>query len=383
MKKRIMSLMLTVAAALSLCASALAAPAREAPHWQVYLDQGGLHWKGAGAAETGARAPIWQPAWLPEGWALEYGTTRDGVWPETYWEYLCGEETLSVSLCAPSDLFFCHWMGREASDKTPKKTAKIQGYQASFWQVGQESALAWEDRQGNLFVMLHSGSLTQAELEKIANSIVELTDPLPDYRLGWAPVQDREPRRSTTMPGYAADDGGTPDFIRFVYAAQPLRAPAGTPEIVAVRGVQARLWLGDPKETGTVVTSSLSGKTAEIPTEKTWSTLIWTDPETGICFRIRGNKLPKKTMLRMAESVEPGRAASWPAQTAAEGKTPAASAAASASSIAPEAGSDDPGASRQSWVADGWTAAITRADGTVERVPNFSGLYPGQELPKA
>lgn len=123
--------------------------------------------------------------------------------------------------------------------------------------------------------------------------------------------------------------GGNTAYTRFTYAKQPLNIPAGTPETVAVRGVQARLWLGDPKESGTVVTSSASGKTAEIPTEKTWSTLIWTDPETGICFRIQGNSLSNETVLRMAESVELGK------------------------------------------------AAITRADGAVERVPIFSELFPG------
>ena len=41
----------------------------------------------------------------------------------------------------------------------------------------------------------------------------------------------------------------------------------------------------------------------------------------------------------------------------------------------------DPSASRKSWVADGWKAVITRADGTVEQVPSFSELFPGQELP--
>ncbi len=35
----------------------------------------------------------------------------------------------------------------------------------------------------------------------------------------------------------------------------------------------------------------------------------------------------------------------------------------------------------QSWVADGWKATIERADGTVEEVPSFSDLFPGQELP--
>ena len=44
-------------------------------------------------------------------------------------------------------------------------------------------------------------------------------------------------------------------------------------------------------------------------------------------------------------------------------------------------GANDPNSSRQSWVADGWKATIERADGTVEEVPSFSDLFPGQELP--
>ena len=48
---------------------------------------------------------------------------------------------------------------------------------------------------------------------------------------------------------------------------------------------------------------------------------------------------------------------------------------------ASDGGANDPNSSRQSWVADGWKATIKRADGTVEEVPNFSDLFPGQELP--
>ena len=49
--------------------------------------------------------------------------------------------------------------------------------------------------------------------------------------------------------------------------------------------------------------------------------------------------------------------------------------------FATDGGSNDPNSSHQSWVADGWKAIIERADGTVEEVPSFSDLFPGQELP--
>lgn len=75
----------------------------------------------------------------------------------------------------------------------------------------------------------------------------------------------------------------------------------------------------------------------------------------------------------MAESVALIEAVPVSSQSAAESETPSMNAATPSS--------NDPNASRQSWVADGWKAVITRADGTVEKVPNFSELFPGQELP--
>ena len=197
---------------------------------------------------------------------------------------------------------------------------------------------------------------------------------MPEYHLGWAP-EGSGMSTVTTMPGYMRDIGNSPDYIRFFYATQPLTAPAGTPETVTVQGVQAQLWLGDPNATGVIVNSAITGRTAEIPTSDTWSTLIWTDLKTGICFCIQGHKLAKETMLRMAESVALSQAESTAAQPAAA-STPASTANTTGATDAA-----DPNASRQSWVADGWKAVITHADGTVENIPNFSELFPGQELP--
>lgn len=373
MKKRIISLMLAAFSTLALCTSAFAAEAKIFTHWNVYMENGAIFGSGSAVADAGTTAPAYRPAWLPEGWTLDSASVMGKAFPVTDWVYSNGEESLSFQCCAPFTFFFSHWMGEDFGVATPKKSVKIQGHPAIFWQVKQESALAWEDSRGNLFLLLHTGSLTQAELEKIANSIVELTEPMPEYHLGWAPEQSGM-LPSTAMPGYMRDAGKGPDYIRFSYATQPLTAPKGTPETVTVQGVQAQLWLGDPNATGVVVTSAISGETAEIPTSDTWSTLIWTDPETGICFCVQGHKLAKETMLRMAESVALSKAKPTVAQPVSTG-TPASTANAS--------GVTNPNASRESWVADGWKATVTHADGTVERVPNFSELFPGQEYPKA
>lgn len=374
MKKRIISLMLAACSVLVLCTSVFAAEAKTFAHWNVYMGNASLFCIGSGAADPNTPAPVYRPGWLPEGWTLDAASIQNGLFPETYWAYSNGEESLSLSCCAPSAYSFSAWMDRDAGVKALKKTTKIQGYPALFWQVNQTSALAWEDSQGRLFLLLHTGSLTQADLEKIAGSVAELTEPMPEYHLGWAP-EGSGMSTVTTMPGYMRDIGKSPDYIRFFYAMQPLTAPAGTPETVTVQGVQAQLWLGDPNATGVIVTSAITGRTAEIPTGDTWSTLIWTDPETGICFCIQGHKLAKETMLRMAESVALSQAESTAAQPAAV-STPAPTA-----NTASTTGAADPNASRQSWVADGWKAVITHADGTVENIPNFSELFPGQELP--
>lgn len=373
MKKQITSILLAAVMVLSLCTSALAAPAKTARHWQVHVENGSIYCKGPKTATTNTPIPVWQPTWLPEGWTLDMGSLWGGAFPVANWSYSNGDESLYFRCCANYDFSFCCWLDLEADENTPKKETKIQGYQADFWQVNGASALAWENNQGNLFLMLHNGSLTQTDLERIADSIVEVTEAMPEYQLGWTPDQDNELSRCTTMPGYVQDTGGTPNFIRFTYAAQPLTTPEGTPETITVQGVQAQLWLGDAKAEGTVVISSVSGKTVEIPNNNTWSTLMWTDPETGICFCIKGNKLTKEAMLRMAESAEPTKTALAPTQLVATSKTPTTNAAVPTS--------NDPNTSHQSWVADGWKAVITRADGTVEKVPSFSELFPGQELP--
>lgn len=303
MKKRIVSMLLAALTVLSLCTSALAAPVKTARHWRVYMDLGSLHLVGSKAAKADAKAPCWQPAWLPEGWALEYAASLDGVWAQTNWAYVHGEEVLELSCYTPSDFSFSHWMDFEASNKTPKKATKIQGYQADYWKVKQESALAWEDKAGNLFMLYHTGSLTQKDLEKVAGSVVELAEPMPDYRLGWVAGEGGRMTRTAAMPGYTHDVGGGHAFVRFDCAAQPLAAPEREPQAVTVQGVEAKLWLGDPKAKGTVVSGTVSGEVVEIPTEETWSTLLWTDPETGIHFRLKGSKLSKADMLRMAESV--------------------------------------------------------------------------------
>lgn len=302
MKKRIMSLMLAACTVLVLCTSAFAAEAKTFAHWNVYVENGGILYSCSEAAAANTTAPAYQPIWLPEGWTLDSASIMGLAFPVTDWAYSNGDESLSFRCCAPFAESFSSWLGNDVGVNTPKKATKIQGYPAIFWQAEQASALVWEDSQGRLFLLLHTGSLTQAEMEKIAGSVAELTTPMPEYHLGWAPEQSGM-STVTRMPGYMRAIGKSPDYIRFFYATQPLTAPEGTPEAVTVQGVEAQLWLGDPNATGIIVTSAITGETAEIPTSDTWSTLIWTDPETGICFCIQGHKLAKETMLRMAESV--------------------------------------------------------------------------------
>ena len=160
---------------LALCTSVLAAPAQTARHWQVYVENGSIYCKGPENATTSTPVPIWQPTWLPEGWTLDMGSIWGGAFPAANWTYSNGEESLYFRCCPPFDFSFCCWMDSEAGGKATKLQTKIQGYQANLWQINKESALAWEDQQGNLFLLLHSGSLTQANLEKIAGSMKEVS----------------------------------------------------------------------------------------------------------------------------------------------------------------------------------------------------------------
>ena len=184
---------------------------------------------------------------------------------------------------------------RRAAPAVKLQQVQVQGRSADFYQAGSTAYLFWEDEKGNLYYL--NGDLDRAAMIRMAESVKEDEGPgLPEYRLGWEPKEAKTGQKDI-LPGAVMVEAdrevpGRDDELcyAFDYSAEPLNAPEGAPETVEVKGAEAQFW-------------------------SEMSTLLWTDPETGICFRIKGHRLTKETMLRMAESVAPVKD---PAPTAAK-----------------------------------------------------------------
>ena len=74
-------------------------------------------------------------------------------------------------------------------------------------------------------------------------------------------------------------------------------------ETVTVNGTEAQFWQ-EKTQVLTVVTKTGDGETSTTLGGSVSSTLLWTDPETKINFRLEA-PFDRDTMIRMAESVSP------------------------------------------------------------------------------
>ena len=87
----------------------------------------------------------------------------------------------------------------------------------------------------------------------------------------------------------------------WTYSREALFGPKSTkPESVKVNGVQAQYWPGDLDAQSN--TASVSGTVTAVSTSADQlGTLLWTDPETKINFRLQA-PLDKDVMVCMGES---------------------------------------------------------------------------------
>lgn len=331
MKKQITSLLtgaLTLALALTMTATALAAPAGTAQsaaqtgaaqtqaaqtgnQWQRTWEGNRIRYTSPVPAE-GVRfgaPPAWRLTEAPEGWKLDGVSIGNGG--NSIWVYRKGADSLEFSCWHPHSGQARTMLRTEADAASVYHGASVNGASADFYQDEDEGILVWENGEGMLFRL--KAPLSQTELETIAAAAAQTqAEALPVYQLGWVPEGSTSTSRSTLREAVREFWTG-PDKVEFgwMYAAATagaLAEPEGTPETVTVKGVQAKYWAGDPAAEGCLTVSVGSGgapmqKVLEIPAEAQLSTLLWTDAATGVTFRIQG-KLDKATLLRMAESVK-------------------------------------------------------------------------------
>lgn len=331
MKKQLTSLLtgaLTLALALTMTATALAAPAGTAQAAaqtgaaQTQAAQTGSQWQRtwegnrirytspvpAEGVHFGA-PPAWRLTEAPEGWKLDGVSIGNGG--NSIWVYRKGADSLEFSCWYPHSGQARMMLRTEADAASVYHGASVNGASADFYQDEDEGILVWENGEGMLFRL--KAPLSQTELETIAATAAQTqAEALPVYQLGWVPEGSTSTSRSTLREAVREFWTG-PDKVEFgwMYAAATagaLAEPEGTPETVTVKGVQAKYWAGDPAAEGCLTISVGSGgapmqKVLEIPAEAQLSTLLWTDAATGVTFRIQG-KLDKAALLRMAESVK-------------------------------------------------------------------------------
>ena len=282
--------------------------------WLRELKGGGIYycWSKPDEVLQYTDLPSFRPTWLPEGFALSgVGTSPIGT-PNSSagWNYENGEGGLvSLTCYRPTDKPCGFGSGVEVDTAALLREAAVRGRSADFYQIQNVANLVWEDDAGNLFWL--QGGLDQATLEKIADSVkADGNEALPIYQMEWMP--DGFQRSASTVTPQMVTESWSRDTqadgqprirtrFRWYYSQEPQAAPVGTAETVTVKGIQARFWAADPEAEPSAVTSG--DKVISISsTEKQMNTLLWTDAQSGITFRLLA-PLDKDVMIRMAESV--------------------------------------------------------------------------------
>lgn len=288
---------------------------RQGKYWQRTVDGASFTYTSERPATPYTTPPTWRPSWLPAGWGLSEASTGT-----TWADYrFTGEEGRVTFSCAyPDNGSFGSTM-RDAKTVQNCRQVTIQGYPADLYVEDDWKYLVWEGQDGILFWF--SGSkISEADLLKMAESVQPVTQELPDYQLTWMPSGYTQYEHSTLGSAVQETWLGPDTSLTLLYAPEPVELPSGTPEAVEVNGLAAQYWGAEkPYEAGdssmTVNGEEIEGNQTEIggvtistgtivgPDAAGVNTLAWTDPDTGIYFRIQGT-VDKDTLLRIAEQVK-------------------------------------------------------------------------------
>lgn len=285
--------------------------------WEKVVDNGELRYKCDVKDVEYDTLPAWYSSWNGDGWGIASvdASMSGNGWVR--WKWQKGTSYIDFTCSYPCSYSMGQGMSAEAALNSQK--VSVNGHQAELYQEGSTCILVWEDDDGVLFWL--RGLRVDAEtLTDFAGSIRPCTAEtsssvtLPLVPKGYA----RMTRVASGNTAYEVWNGGNLCFT-WLCTDGPVAVPSGDSETVAVNGTEARFWAateepehiqspilvnGTPVEDGEAVIGSVTVTSATIPglQSKEVSTLVWTDPDSGLSFRLQG-ALNQETLIRMAEQM--------------------------------------------------------------------------------
>lgn len=293
-----------------------AAPAaKTGSHWKAVVEDGRLVYQ---CEEEGAKhdaPPAWRPAWLPEGWGLAEarGIGKGGSTASLHY-YDGGSGNIHFQCSYPGKASFSYgsFADLEEALKT-KRQVTVQGCTADLYteqgRFGQRSLLAWENGEGLLFY-LNGDNIAPEKLLQVAEHLTLSTGKGTAPEMKWLPKSSS--RYEQTSLGDLAQEIQLVQGTSVTLLAAPTALAVqeeGPGEAVQVNGREARYWAArEPAAPREMETENLGGVTVTYGVISGFgaadmSTLLWSDPDTGMNFRLLSG-LDKETTIRIAENVK-------------------------------------------------------------------------------
>ena len=265
--------------------------------------------------ESYATPPAWAPDWEEDGWGLASLDTTVSGNRQAQWVYQKGSERLSLTCSYPCSNSFSKTFPSEEAAQT-RQTVEINGCTADFYPDENGGLLAWEGNDGMFFWISGSG-VDQTTLLDFARSVRLKTETAKAYSLESVPsgytLSERSASGGTVYEVW--NKSGQSLTLTWLCTDNSVAEPSGEYAVVTVNGADARFWAasetpgsshltvnGVPVEGNQVQQSDVTitiGTVAGVQSGNV-STLVWTDPDSGLSFRLQG-ALAQKTLIRMAE----------------------------------------------------------------------------------
>lgn len=283
-------------------------------YWQRSVDGTSFDYTSERPLTPYTDPPAWSPAWLPDGWGL---SESSGGTSWSSYRYRGDTGTLTFCCEYPDGGSVGASVRYEQTVQNCRQVT-IQGRTADLYTEEERTYLVWEGQDGILF-WFSGNKISADDLIKVAESVQPVTGQMPDFQMTWVPDDytkyERVPRGNAVQETWLGPDTS----FTLLYAAVPLELPDGAPESLRVNGAEAQYWQAEePYESSggsmTVNGEPVEGSQAEVagvtvsvgtvvgPNAAGVNTLAWTDPDSGLFFRLHGT-LDRETLVRIAEQI--------------------------------------------------------------------------------